>query len=134
MGCKIGEAARLANLTTRTIRYYEELGLLGLRPNRVQGQLRSFDSEHIERLKRIQTLKGLGLSLEEVGQVIELYFTDGQLLEGKRRVVTILKRHIATADEKIRELSLFKRECEASIAKLEAIIEGSAVSEKNALE
>lgn len=122
MSYKIGEIAKLTNLTTRTIRYYEELGLLGTRENRTQGQLRLFDNNDIERLKKIQMLKDLGLTLDEIGQVIELYFTDGQILEGKRRVIEILKGHIATAEEKIKELNIFKTESEANIAKLESII------------
>lgn len=122
MGYKIGEIAKLTNLTTRTIRYYEELGLLGIRENRPQGQLRLFDNDDIKRLKKIQMLKDLGLTLDDIGQVIELYFTDGQVLEGKRRVIEILKGHIATAEEKIKELNIFKTESEANIAKLELII------------
>lgn len=125
MSYKIGEIAKLTNLTTRTIRYYEELGLLGARENRQQGQLRLFDNNDIRRLKKIQLLKDLGLTLDEIGQVIELYFTDGQVLEGKRRVIEILKGHIATAEEKINELHIFKTESEANIAKLEAIIKKS---------
>lgn len=122
MSYKIGEIARLTSLTTRTIRYYEELGLLGVRENRLNGQTRSFDKVDIERLKKIQMLKDLGLSLEEIGQVIELYFTDGQILDGKRQVIQILKGHIQVAEEKIQELDEFKRECEKNILKLEAII------------
>jgi len=133
MSYKIGEIAKLTDLTTRTIRYYEGLGLLGVRENRGQGQLRSFDKSDIERLKKIQILKDIGLSLEEIGQVIELYFTDGELLEGKRRVIGILKGNIAAADEKINELNLFKTECKANIAKLEAIIKASEIKEKNTL-
>lgn len=119
---KIGEIANLTNLTTRTIRYYEELGLLGKRESRPQGQSRSFDGEDIERLKKIQTLKGLGLSLEEIGQVIDLYFTDGQLIEGKRRVIEILKGHVASTEDKLKELNAFMAESKANIAKLESII------------
>jgi len=125
MSYKIGEIAKLTNSTTRTIRYYEELGLLGTRDNRSQGQLRLFENGDIERLKKIQMLKDLGLTLEEIGQVIELYFTDGQVLKGKRRVIEILKGHIATAEEKIKELNLFITESEANIAKLESIIKRS---------
>lgn len=130
MSYKIGEIAKLTNLTTRTIRYYEELGLLGTRKNRSLGQLRLFDNDDIKRLKKIQMLKDLGLTLEEISQVIELYFTDGQLLEGKRQVIQILKKHIATAEEKIKELNMFKMESEANISKLEAIIKNAEIKEK----
>jgi len=125
MSYKIGEIAKLTNSTTRTIRYYEGLGLLGTRDNRSQGQLRLFENGDIERLKKIQMLKDLGLTLEEIGQVIELYFTDGQVLKGKRRVIEILNGHIATAEEKIKELNLFISESIANIAKLESIIKRS---------
>ena len=131
MKYKIGEIAKLTNMTPRTIRYYEELNLLGIRENRSQGQIRFFDDNDIERLKKIQMLKDLGLTLEEIGEVIELYFSDGQILEGKRRVIEILKSHIATADEKIRELNAFKLESEANIAKLEAIIKKGESNKKS---
>ena len=129
---KIGEIAKITNLTTRTIRYYEELGLLGTRESRLNGQTRYFDNEHIERLKKIQMLKDLGLSLEEIGQVIELYFTDGQILEGKRQVIQILKCHIQGAEGKIEELNEFKRECENNILRLEAIIAKSNYEKNDA--
>lgn len=131
MSYKIGEIAKLTNLTTRTIRYYEGLGLLGAREKRSQGQLRLFDNHDIKRLKKIQMLKDLGLTLEEISKVIELYFTDGQVLEGKRRVINILNEHIKTAEEKIKELNTFKKECEENILKLELIIEKSHMQEKN---
>lgn len=130
MSYKIGEIAKLTNLTTRTIRYYEELGLLGTRTNRSQGQLRSFDNEDIKRLKKIQMLKDLGLTLEEISQVIELYFTDGQVLEGKRQVIEILRSHITTAEEKIKELNTFIIESETNISKIESIIKNAEIKEE----
>ena len=125
MSYKIGEIAKLTNLTTRTIRYYEELGLLGDRNNRVVGEIRVFENDDIKRLKKIQLLKDLGLTLEEIGQVIDLYFTDGRLLDGKRQVIQILKSHIARAEEKINELNAFKTECENNICRIEEIIKNN---------
>jgi DNA-binding transcriptional MerR regulator len=122
MSYKIGEIAKLTNLTTRTIRYYEELGLLGDRHNRVTGQLRVFENDDIKRLKKIELLKDLGLTLGEIGEVIDLYFTDGRLIDGKRQVIQILKSHIARSEKKIDELNVFKIECEKNIRKIEAII------------
>ncbi|MBS7527939.1 MerR family transcriptional regulator [Fusibacter paucivorans] len=130
MKYKIGEIAELTNLTPRTIRYYEELSLLGTREKRSQGQLRFFDNEDIQRLKKIQMLKELGLSLEEISQVIDLYFTDGQVIEGKRRVIELLKGHISVAEEKIKELNTFKAESESNIAKLELIIKKDESKQK----
>lgn len=125
MSYKIGEIAKLTNLTTRTIRYYEELGLLGDKNNRATGQLRVFENDDITRLKKIQILKDLGLTLDEIGQVIDLYFTDGRLLDGKRQVIQILKSHIARAEEKVNELNTFKMECQKNICRIEEIIKNS---------
>ncbi|MDT8718609.1 MerR family transcriptional regulator [Clostridium sp. 19966] len=125
MSYKIGEVAKLTNLTTRTIRYYEELGLLGNKNNRSLGQLRLFDNDDIKRLKKIQMLKDLGLTLEEISQVIELYFTDDHIIEGKRQVIEILKNHIIVAEEKIKELNDFKMESQENIQKIESIIKNT---------
>jgi DNA-binding transcriptional MerR regulator len=119
---KIGDAAQKTGLTTRTIRYYEEFGLLGQRKDRPSGKLRTFDRQDIARLRKIQNLKDLGLTLEEIAQVIDLYFTDGRVVEGKRKVIEILKGHAASAEEKINDLKIFKRDCENNVARLEAIL------------
>ncbi len=69
---RIGEAARRLGTTTRTIRYYEEIGLLGLTAGRAAGQHRLFDEADIARLRDALRLKELlGLTLEELGEVIE---------------------------------------------------------------
>jgi MerR family transcriptional regulator, repressor of the yfmOP operon len=69
---RIGELARRAGTTPRTIRYYEELGLLGGRGERPAGGHRLYseaDLAHLRELIRLREL--LGLSLEELGAVIE---------------------------------------------------------------
>ena len=68
---RIHEAASILGLTTRTIRYYEELGLL--EPvGRSGGDYRQYDSEDIERLRFIKGLRDdAGFSLAEIGQLLE---------------------------------------------------------------
>ena len=69
---RIGELARRAGTTPRTIRYYEELGLLPGRPARPSGGHRLYgedDVRHVRELMRLREL--LGLSLEELGAVVE---------------------------------------------------------------
>jgi DNA-binding transcriptional MerR regulator len=64
---RIGEVARRLGVTTRTIRYYEELGLLPLLRDRPQGVHRVYDEAAIARLQRILKLRDLlGLSLEAI--------------------------------------------------------------------
>jgi len=68
---RIGEVARRLGTTTRTIRYYEEIGLLG-GGDREAGQHRLYGEEEVERLRDALRLKSvLGLSLEELGEVLE---------------------------------------------------------------
>jgi DNA-binding transcriptional MerR regulator len=69
---RIGELAQRTGTTPRTIRYYEELGLLGGRDDRDLGRHRSYDEGDAERLEHILRLRDLlGLSLEDLRRVVE---------------------------------------------------------------
>jgi MerR family transcriptional regulator, repressor of the yfmOP operon len=64
---RIGDVARLAGTTPRTIRYYEEIGLLAEAPARPSGQHRLYTQAEVERLREVMRLKDLlGVSLEEL--------------------------------------------------------------------
>jgi DNA-binding transcriptional MerR regulator len=68
---QIGEAAERAQLTQRTLRYYEEKGLLAP-PTRMEGGFRLYSPEDIERIDRIRQMKDLlGFSLAEIKDMIE---------------------------------------------------------------
>jgi DNA-binding transcriptional MerR regulator len=68
---RIHEVAALLGLTTRTIRYYEELGLLEP-AGRSGGDYRQYDSDDVERLRFIKGLRDdAGFSLAEIGQLLE---------------------------------------------------------------
>jgi DNA-binding transcriptional MerR regulator len=69
---RIGEVAELIGTTPRTIRYYEEIGLLASREGRELGQRRHYDEADVERLREIMRLRDLlGLSLEELRALVE---------------------------------------------------------------
>jgi DNA-binding transcriptional MerR regulator len=69
---RIGELAELAGTTPRTIRYYEEIGLLGSADDRDQGKHRSYTQADLDRVKEILRLRDLlGLSLEQLSQLLE---------------------------------------------------------------
>jgi MerR family transcriptional regulator, repressor of the yfmOP operon len=69
---RIGELAREAGTTPRTVRYYEEIGLLPEAESRAAGSHREYTSADLERLGQILRLKGLlGLSLEELTAVVQ---------------------------------------------------------------
>lgn len=69
---RIGEVAELTGTTPRTIRYYEEIGLLPDPPERRKGAHRAYDDGDVERLTELTRLRDLlNLSLEELKQLIE---------------------------------------------------------------
>jgi DNA-binding transcriptional MerR regulator len=69
---RIGELAELTGTTPRTIRYYEEIGLLGESPERAQGKHRVYTQADVERVSEIIRLRDLlGLTLEQLSQLLE---------------------------------------------------------------
>ena len=69
---RIGEVAERVGVTTRTIRYYEELGLLGGASERAKGEHRHYDEADVARLAELIRLRDLlGLSLEELVELAE---------------------------------------------------------------
>jgi DNA-binding transcriptional MerR regulator len=69
---RIGDVAKLAGTTPRTIRYYEEIGLLPVAGGREPGAHRSYAEADVERLTDLLRLKDLlGVSLEELKELVE---------------------------------------------------------------
>ena len=69
---RISEVARAVGTTTRTIRYYEEIGLLPQAEDREHGSHRTYDDADVERLRDVLQLKELlGVSLEELKTLVE---------------------------------------------------------------
>jgi MerR family transcriptional regulator, repressor of the yfmOP operon len=68
---RIGDLARLAGTTARTIRYYEEIGLLPDGGARMAGSHRLYDEADLDRLRELMRLKSLlGVSLDELKELI----------------------------------------------------------------
>ncbi|MDO5678164.1 MAG: MerR family transcriptional regulator [Propionibacteriaceae bacterium] len=88
---RIGEVSRLTGLTHRTLRHYDELGLL-VPSGRSYSDYRLYAPEDMERLKAIQQLKSLGLSLDEIRQVLDEPGTDAS---------EMIARHIDAVEERI---------------------------------
>ena len=69
---RIGEVAELTGTTPRTIRYYEEIGLLSGGTEREIGKHRCYSQADVDRIREIVRLKDLlGLSLEQLSQLLE---------------------------------------------------------------
>jgi len=79
---RIGEVAERVGTTPRTVRYYEEIGLLPGSEERRHGQHRLYDEADVERLEQILRLKQLlGLTLDELKQLIEAEDARAELRE-----------------------------------------------------
>ncbi|TME94620.1 MAG: MerR family transcriptional regulator [Chloroflexi bacterium] len=106
---RIGEVAAHVGLTERTIRYYEELGLLDS-VKRLEGGQRVYTDEDVRRLKFIQRLKVLGLSLQEMHELERLYARHRSNREVLPRLIELLDAHLATTQERMNELSSLREE------------------------
>jgi DNA-binding transcriptional MerR regulator len=99
----IGEISEISGLSPRTVRYYEELALLpGVR--RRAGGRRVYGEDELERLRFIQRLKTLGLSLAEIRELNAVYAIGGSTHAMLLRLDELLARHLQELDERICEL------------------------------
>lgn len=114
---KIGDFARLADTNLRTLRYYEEIGLLAP-VTRSAGGFRFYRREDANRLRMIQTLQGLGLELSRIRELMDTRaenLTRDQLLA---RVRGALERQTELLDERVRELARHRESLEVAQRKL----------------
>ncbi|MBJ6363324.1 MerR family transcriptional regulator [Paenibacillus sp. GCM10012307] len=118
----IGELAERAGVTARTIRHYQQLGLLGEVEQESNG-FHYYSEQALERLLKINVLKRIGLSLDEIQSVIDLYFEEPTMIKGKRKVIEILAGHLKETDQKLEDLSQFRLEIIGNMERLQRIID-----------
>jgi len=97
----IGELAKRTGVSTRTIRYYEELGILP-RPERTEGGTRRYPREYIFFVEGARTLKDLGFGLEEIAELGKFALTGTWDSERSRGILT---RKLAELEHRIRVLN-----------------------------
>ena len=68
----IGQAAERSGVTPKTIRYYEQIGLIGPAERRANGY-RAYSSHEVETLRFINRARGLGFAVPEIAELLELY-------------------------------------------------------------
>lgn len=105
----IGEVCSALGLSPRTVRYYEELGLLpGVR--RRAGGRRVYGPDEVERLRFIQHLKALGLSLAEVGELNAVHAIGGSTRAMLGRLDELLGQRLADIEDRLAELARLRDE------------------------
>ena len=97
---RIGELAQRTGVTTKTIRYYESLGLLP-EPERTPSDYRDYQADAVERLVFIKDAQSSGLTLTEIQSLVELKAAGEATCE---HTVELLNRHLADIDAQILQL------------------------------
>lgn len=107
----IAEVQLATGLSARTLRYYEEVGLLpGVR--RRAGGRRVYGPDEVERVRFIQRLKKLGLSLAEIKELNAVYAIAGSTRAMLGRLDELLDHHREVVAERISELETLSGEIE----------------------
>ena len=105
----IAQVCQKIGVSPRTVRYYEELGLLpGVR--RRNGGRRAYGPEEIERLRFIQRLKQMGLSLQEIGDLNAIYAIRGSTQAMLEKLRELLCQHLGDVEAKIEDLQALQSE------------------------
>jgi len=110
---KIGEVATISGLPVKTIRYYEEIGLLTPTVERSQSGYRLFANSVLNRLAFIKRSQALGLSLSEVQQILQVH-DHGQLPCGE--VKQHLETKVADINQQIEALQTLKAELQGILS------------------
>ena len=106
---QIGELSNLLELSPRTIRYYEEIGLLDS-VKRIEGTRRVYTDKDLQRLKFVKRLKHLGLTLSEMLELEDIYQIHRTNRKVLPRLLELLDNHTAKIDERISSLIRLKKD------------------------
>ncbi|OUD03875.1 heavy metal-responsive transcriptional regulator [Streptomyces swartbergensis] len=101
---RIGEVAAASGLTTKTIRFYEQAGLLSAPPRTADGY-RDYPGQTVKRLAFIRDAQGAGLTLAEIRSVLALRDAG---FSPCTHVTALINRHLADIDQRLAELRATK--------------------------
>ncbi len=102
----IGEVAERAGVSVKTVRYYEEVGVIESAA-RTPGGYRDYDEGVLERLRFVRSAQAVGLTLGEIREVVA-FRERGE--SPCTHVLGLLETHAAEVDRRIRELRNLRRE------------------------
>jgi len=95
----VGDAAERSGLPAKTIRYYEEIGLI--HPARSQNGYRNYSGDDVHRLAFLRRARGLGFSIEDCRHLMALYEDQSRASHDVKRIAAA---HVGAIEEKLREL------------------------------
>lgn|SRR5690625_880641 len=104
----IREVSEMFGLTSRTLRYYEEIGLLS--PERNAANHRIYSRRELAKIKLIERGKRYNFNLEEIKEMILLFDKDRTGIAQLERTIEYGREKVAEIDQRIAELKQIKRE------------------------
>jgi DNA-binding transcriptional MerR regulator len=113
---RVGELAQATGLSVRTLHHYDEIGLL-CPSGRTGSGHRQYDAADVRRLHRVLALRGFGLSLAEVGQVLDGTVSD---------VRELVRRQLEVVDEQVVAATKVQQKLRGVLSGLEQTEEPSA--------
>ena len=105
----IGELSRQLEMSQRTIRYYEEIGLLNSM-KRVEGGRRIYTEKDLRRLKLIKRLKIMGMTLSEMQELESMWSYEKSNEKLLKRLLELLGNHLKRLDDRIADLDILRHE------------------------
>jgi MerR family copper efflux transcriptional regulator len=102
---QIGRVAEHSGVPAKTIRYYEEIGLIS-KPNRTPSGYREYDKQDIEVLRFVSRARGLGFSIKDVKNLLALYNDRGRASADVKKIAL---EHVDEIERKIAELDSIRR-------------------------
>ncbi len=112
--CTIAEAAARTGFSASSLRYYEQVGLIT--PERTPAGYRQYDERDLARLEVVRRAKALGLNLDEIGELVDLWAGD--------RCEPVQDRLRELVDDKVRACERQARDADALARQLRAVAAG----------
>jgi len=114
---RIGEVAQRSAVSTKTIRYYEDIGLIPP-PQRSASGYRDYDESSLDRLAFVRAAQAVGLSLGEIRSIVALR-DDGETPCG--HVLDLLRTRSAELDRRIAQLRSLRGELDRLVARAQGL-------------
>jgi DNA-binding transcriptional MerR regulator len=105
----IGELTKKLEMSQRTIRYYEEIGLLNS-IKRMEGGRRVYTDADLRRLKLIKRLKIMGLTLSEMQELEAIWTIEKSNEKVLKRLLELLENHLKRLKDRIADLDILRNE------------------------
>jgi DNA-binding transcriptional MerR regulator len=113
---KIGELSKLTGVSIRSLRYYEQQGLIA--PGRLINGYREYHSLAVDQVGTIKLYLGLGLSTEQIGGFLNCVLMNKEAF--CTEVLPVYEQKLEEIDSQIKQLSMIKSNLEERIASIRA--------------